>query len=62
MIAPMTVSLIAPIVSYLIQPVASSLIKAMTRGEVGKTGKGLERGFLPFLALPLLMKSMCGRG
>ena len=34
----------------------------MTRGEVGKTGKGLERGFLPFLALPLLMKSMCGRG
>ena len=46
MMAPMAASLLASMVSSLIQPVTSSLINAITR-------KG---GFLPLLALPLMIK------
>ena len=49
MVAPMAASLIAPRVSSLIQPVASWLINAIT-------WKGQEGGYLPLLALPLMMK------
>ena len=44
----MAASLIAPMISPLIKPVVSSLINAIT-------GKG-QRGGLPLLALPLMMK------
>ena len=44
----MAASLIAPMISSLIKPVVSSLISAIT-------GKG-QRGGLPLLALPLMMK------
>ena len=47
--APVAASLIAPMASSLIQPVASSLMNAITR-------KGQEGGFLPLLALPLMMR------
>ena len=46
--APVAASLIAPMASSLIQPVASSLMNAITR-----KGQG---GFLPLLALPLMMR------
>ena len=49
MMAIMAASFIAPIASSLIQPIVSSLINSIT-------GKRQEGGFLPFLALPLMMK------
>ena len=54
MMAPMAASLIAPMASLFMQPVASSLINAIS-------GKGQEGGFLPLLALPLMMKVL-GKG
>ena len=50
----MTVSLITPTDPSLIQFVSSSLINAIT-------GKGKEGGFLPLLALLLMMKVL-GKG
>ena len=49
MMAIMAASFIAPIASSLIQPIVSSLINSIT-------GKRQEGGFLPFLALPLMIK------
>ena len=49
MMALTAASLEGPMVSPLIQPVASSLINAISR-------KGPRFGFLPLLALPLMMK------
>ena len=54
MMAPMAASLIAPMASSLIQPIASSLITSITT-------KGQECGFLPLLALLLMMKIL-GKG
>ena len=54
MMAPMAASLIAPMASLFMKPVASSLINAIS-------GKGQEGGFLPLLALPLMMKVL-GKG
>ena len=48
---PMAASLIAPMIFSLIQTLASSLINAIN-------GKGQEGGFLPLLALPLIIKAM----
>ena len=53
-IAPMAASLIALMASSVIQPAAFSLINTIT-------GKGQESGFLPLLALPLMMKVL-GKG
>ena len=49
MMSPIAASLIAPMASSLIKRVASSLINAII-------GKGNKGGFLPLLALPLMMK------
>ena len=49
MMIAMAVSLIAPVFFSLMQPVTSSLINAIS-------GKGQEGGFLPLLALPLMIK------
>ena len=38
------------------EPVASSLMNDITGKGVMKAGKGHGGGFLPFLALPLMMK------
>ena len=54
MMSPMAASLIAPMASSLIQPAASSLINALT-------GTRQEGGFLPLLALLLMMKVL-GKG
>ena len=50
MMATIADSLIAPMASSLIQPVASSLINVIS-------GKGQEGGFLPLLALPVMIKT-----
>ena len=62
MMAPMAASSIAPMASLLIQPVASLLINALSGKVVRRARKGKECGFLPLLALPLIMKSMLGKG
>ena len=49
MMALMTASLIAHLTSSLIQPVASPLVNTIS-------GKGQVVGFLPLLALPIMMK------
>ena len=49
MIAPMAASLIALMAFSLMQPLASSLINVIT-------GKGQEGGFVPLLALTLMIK------
>ena len=54
MMGPMTTSLMAVIAYSLTQHVASSLINSIT-------GKRQEGGFLPLLALPLMMKVL-GKG
>ena len=54
MMAPMAASLIALMVCPLIQSSVSSLINAIT-------GKGNKSGFLPLLALPLMIKVMSGK-
>ena len=56
MMAPMAASLKAPMASSLTKPVDSSLINAITGKVVMKVGKGQEEGFLPLIALPLMMK------
>ena len=56
MMVPMAVSLIAPIASSLIKPVTCSLINNISGKGVMRVGKGQEGGFLPLLALPLIMK------
>ena len=58
MVAPMVASLIQPVSSSLIQPVASSLIKAIAGKGVMRAGKRQEGGFLPLLALPLMIKAI----
>ena len=58
MVAPMVASLIQPVTSSLIQPVASSLIKAIAGKGVMRAGKRQEGGFLPSLALPLMIKAI----
>ena len=55
MMAPMAASLIALMASPLIQSSISSLINAIT-------GKGNKGGFLPLLALPLMIKVMSRKG
>ena len=57
MVAIMTASLIPPMDSSLIQPVASLIINFIT----GKGQKAQKGGFLPLLALSLMMKVL-GRG
>ena len=52
--AHMAASLIAPMASSLMQPVASSLVNAIS-------GKEQEGGFLPLLALSLIVKVL-GKG
>ena len=54
-------SLIAPTASSLIQPVTSPLINAIIGKVVMRAGKGEEGGFLPLLAIPLLLKVL-GKG
>ena len=54
----MVASLIQPVSSSLIQPVASSLIKAIAGKGVMRAGKRQEGGFLPLLALPLMIKAI----
>ena len=54
MMALMAASFIAPMASSLMQPITSSLINSIT-------AKGQEGGFLPLLALPLIMKVL-GKG
>ena len=61
MTAPMAASLKAPMASSLIQPVASSLINAILEKGVVRARKGQESGFLPLLALPIIMKVL-GKG
>ena len=61
MMAPIAASLIAPTASSLIQPVASPLINAITGKVAMRAGKGKEDGFLPSLALTLMMKVL-GKG
>ena len=56
MMAPLAASLIAPMASSLIQPVASSLINFISEKGVMKAEKGLEGGFLPLVALSLMIK------
>ena len=56
MMLPLAASMKTPIACSLIQPVTSSLINAITGRRVRKTGQGHEGGFLPLLALPLMMK------
>ena len=51
---PVAASLIAPMTFPLMQPVASSLTNAITE-------KRQEGGFLPLLALPLMIKVL-GKG
>ena len=41
---------------------AFSLINAISGKGVKRAGKGQEGGFLPLIALPLMLKSMTGRG
>ena len=48
--------------SSFIQSVAFSLINAISGKGVKRAGKGQEGGFLPLIALPLMLKSMTGRG
>ena len=55
---PVAASLIASMASSLIQIVASSLINAITGKRVKRAGKELEGGFLPLIALPLMMKGL----
>ena len=57
MMAPMAASLIARKASSLVKPVASSRINAISRKGVMRAGKGQEGGFLPLLALPLMIKA-----
>ena len=59
--APMTASSMAPLASPLIKPVTSSWVNAMYGMGVMRTGKGQEGGFLEFLALPLIIKTMSGK-
>ena len=58
LIQPVSSSLIQPVASSLIQPVASSLIKAIAGKGVMRAGKRQEGGFLPLLALPLMIKAI----
>ena len=51
-------AMVAPMVASLIQPVASSLIKAIAGKGVMRAGKRQEGGFLPSLALPLMIKAI----
>ena len=48
--------------SLFIQPVASLLINAISGKGVRRAEKEQEDGFLPLLALPLMMKSITARG
>ena len=59
--ALMAASLKARMTSSLKQIVASSLINVLTGKRVTSAGKGPEGGFLPLLALPLMMKVL-GKG
>ena len=59
---PMTASLIAPMASSLIKPVASSVINAISGKGIMAAAKRQEGGFLPLLALPLMIKAMSGKG
>ena len=52
---PVLVSNIA-MASSLIQPMDSSLINAITGKRVVRARRGQEGGFIPLLALPLMMK------
>ena len=54
----MAASLIAPVASSSIQNVASSFINAIAGKEVMRAGKQQESGFLPLLALPLIIKAL----
>ena len=58
LIQPVSSSLIQPVAFSLIQPVASSLIKAIAGKGVMRAGKRQEGGFLPLLALPLMIKAI----
>ena len=57
MMAPMVALLIAPMASLLIKPVGSSRINTISGEGVMRAGKGQEGGFLPLLALPLMIKA-----
>ena len=57
----MTFPSVASMASSFIQPVASSLINDITGKGVRRAGKGQEGGYLPLLALPLMMKAL-GKG
>ena len=48
--------------SLFIRPVVSLLINAISGKGVRRAGKEQEDGFLPLLALPLMMKSITARG
>ena len=61
MMALMNACLIEIMVSSLIQPATSSFINAVTGKWVRKAGIGQEGGFVPLLALELMMKVL-GRG
>ena len=56
MMAPMVASLIAPMASLLAKPAGSSRINTISGEGVMRAGKGQEGGFLPLLALPLMIK------
>ena len=62
MMAPMPASLIALMNSSLIEPIATSIIAFRASSIIAfRDGKGQEGRFLPFLALPLMMKVL-GKG
>ena len=58
MMAPMAASLISPMASLLIQPATSSMINSINGKTAMRARKGDEGGFLPLLALPLMIRSM----
>ena len=57
MMAPMVASLIEPMASLLVKPAGSSRINTISGEGVMRAGKGQEGGFLPLLALPLMIKA-----
>ena len=50
-------AMMATMAASLIQPVVSSLINAISEREVKRTEKRQKGGFLPLIALPLMMKA-----